>query len=276
VTAEEFQSAPRPAEHANACGRATYSFGDVDAAAVRLQLLDRVFAPPTRAVLEVAASAGVGLAVDLGCGPGFSTRAIAEQLRPERLVGLEISESFLRWARDVEPSATWFAHDVTSVPFPTGGADVLHARFVLSHLARPESVVLAWLSQLNRGGYLLAQDDEQIVTSVPALVAYEEMARSLVTQRGGDLWVGARLAQFVPPPDFAVVLSRVYRHSVPAALAAQMFGMNFAVWRHDPFVVQDHSVAVLDALGEELDDLAGRDDPREVIFEIRQLAYRRR
>lgn len=276
MTAEEMQGAPMREVQADSRGRATYSFGDVDAAAVRLQLLDRVFAPPTRAVLQVAASADVGLAVDLGCGPGFSTRAIAEQLRPGRLVGLEISESFLRRAPEVEPRATWFAHDVTSVPFPTGPADVLHARFVLSHLAGPESVVLSWLGQLNRGGCLLAQDDEQIVTGVPALVAYEEMARSLVTRRGGDLWVGARLAHYVPPPDFAIVLNRVYRHSIPAALAAQMFGMNFAVWRHDPLIVQGHSTAALDALGNELHRLAVGDDPREVVFEIRQLGYRRR
>ncbi|HZU74432.1 MAG TPA: hypothetical protein VE990_16850, partial [Acidimicrobiales bacterium] len=59
-----------------------YSFGDTDAAAERLALLDRVFDAPSGALLTEAAARGVGLAVDLGCGPGHSTRRLAELTQP--------------------------------------------------------------------------------------------------------------------------------------------------------------------------------------------------
>ena len=111
-------------------------------------------------------------------------------LSPGRLVGLDVSEAFLARAANGGLGAEWLAHDVTVMPLPTGPADLLHARFVLSHLADPESVLLSWLGQLNPGGSLVVQDDEEITTSHAVLVAYEDMARLLVARKGGDLWVG--------------------------------------------------------------------------------------
>jgi SAM-dependent methyltransferase len=262
-----------PTGHHN---RASYAFGDVELAARRLQLLDRVFAEPSRALLGVAASGPIGLAVDLGCGPGWSTRLLSETLRPFRLAGLDTSQSFLQMARAAGPPGTaWFSHDITSVPFPTGPADLLHARFVLCHLPEAETVLRKWLGQLNPGGYLLTQDDQEIVARHPVLVSYEEMARSLVAARGADLWVGARLARLDAPKGFQKVVNKLYRHRVPVALAAQMFAMNFAVWRHDPHITTEYPGAVLEEMGVALNTLAGRDDSGDVVFAIRQIGYRR-
>jgi SAM-dependent methyltransferase len=255
---------------------AGYAFGDVDLAAQRLHLVDRVFVEPSRSLLEVAAAGRVELAVDLGCGPGWSTRLLHETLWPVRLAGLDNSHSFLEMARATGPPGTaWFAHDVTSVPFPTGPADLLHARFVLCHLPEPETVLNKWLGQLNPGGYLLTQDDQEIIARHPVLVSYEEMARSLVAARGADLWVGARLARIETPEGTQKVVNKVYRHRVPVALAAQMFAMNFAVWRHDPHVTARYPGSVLDEMGAALSRLARSAGPGDVVFAIRQLGYRR-
>jgi trans-aconitate methyltransferase len=238
--------------------------------------LDRVFAEPSRSLLDVAASGRIRLAVDLGCGPGFSTRLLHETLQPLRLAGLDNSRPFLQMALSAGPPGTdWFAHDVTSVPFPTGPADLVHARFVLCHLPEPEEVLRQWLGQLTPGGYLFSQDDQEIIARHPVLVSYEEMARSLVAARGADLWVGARLARFEPPAGFTQVVNKVYRHRVPVALAAQMFAMNFAVWRHDPHITAGYNGSVLEEMGTALGMLAGSDDTEDVIFAIRQLAFRR-
>ena len=100
------------------------------------------------------------------------------------------------------------------------------------------------------------------------------MARLLVARKGGDLWVGARLAALEPPLGVHRVVSRVYRHHVPAALAAQMFAMNFAVWRHDPDVTVQHPPSALENLADDLAALATSSDPHDVVFHIRQLGYR--
>src|SRR6266436_2669560 len=63
-----------------------YTFGDTDIAARRLELLAHVFEHSTRAFLREAPAARLGLAqnlaqkiaIDLGCGPGFTTHLIAK------------------------------------------------------------------------------------------------------------------------------------------------------------------------------------------------------
>jgi trans-aconitate 2-methyltransferase len=256
-------------------GTRRYAFGDAEEATQRLQLLDRVFAQPSRTLVDTVGRRPVGLAVDLGCGPGLTTRLLAEGLRPDRLAGLDASRAFLTQAATAVPSAEWFLHDVTKVPFPTGPADVLHARFVLAHLAGPESLLAKWLEQLTPGGTLLVLEDEEIVADHPVLIAYEEMARSLVARRGGDLWVGARLARLEPPQGYETVENRVQSHRVPAALAARMFSMNFAVWRRDPFIIAEYPASLLEEMGTGLARAARADGGGDVDFRLRQLAIRR-
>src|SRR5258708_35887545 len=84
-----------------------YAFGDTDIAARRLELLANVFEHSMRACLREAPAARLGLAqnlaqkiaIDLGCGPGFTTHLIAETLGFSRVVGLETSKRFIELAR---------------------------------------------------------------------------------------------------------------------------------------------------------------------------------
>jgi hypothetical protein len=63
-----------------------YLFGDGDAAARRLELLARLFDAPTRAFVRQAGAGRRGLAFDLGCGPGFTTHLLADELECERVI----------------------------------------------------------------------------------------------------------------------------------------------------------------------------------------------
>jgi hypothetical protein len=78
-----------------------YAFGDTSLAARCLALLADVFEPPSRAFLERFAgpvSSGaepLDLAVDLGCGPGHSTRLVATMVGARRTLGLDQSGSFV-------------------------------------------------------------------------------------------------------------------------------------------------------------------------------------
>ena len=67
--------------------RDTYTFGDDEVAARRLELLAHVYEPPTRALLARWAPPVVGLAVDLGCGPGHTTRLLHELTRTRDVAG---------------------------------------------------------------------------------------------------------------------------------------------------------------------------------------------
>ncbi|HXQ57593.1 MAG TPA: osmotically inducible protein OsmC, partial [Actinomycetes bacterium] len=76
-----------------------YAFGDSALAARRLGLLAQVFEPTSRSFLTDAAAHPVGpppeLAVDLGCGPGHTTRLLVSVLGPRRTLGLDQSAFFV-------------------------------------------------------------------------------------------------------------------------------------------------------------------------------------
>ena len=110
-----------------------YAFGDSAPAARRLGLLADLFEPTTRAFLEQFAGRPFGLAVDLGCGTGHTTRLLASVLGPRRALGLDQSASFVARAAAAAPAGVSFAvHDVRTIPFPTGGpSGLLFCRLLL-------------------------------------------------------------------------------------------------------------------------------------------------
>ena len=73
----------------------SYLFQDTDRAARRLQVLADVFAPSSRAFMQDIVSVVPQLAVDLGCGPGYTTRLLVDTTRCVRAIGLDNSEHFL-------------------------------------------------------------------------------------------------------------------------------------------------------------------------------------
>jgi len=142
-----------------------YLFGHTDVAAQRLQVLAEVFADSTRAFLRQVNRSKLALAVDLGCGPGLSTRLIAEILRCHHVVGLDTSPHFISLAQ--QPNAdgiSFYLHDVTAVPFPVSPCDLLYCRFLLTHLKQPRDILEKWATQLRSEGLLLMEEAEWIET----------------------------------------------------------------------------------------------------------------
>jgi len=251
-----------------------YAFGDNDPAAERLAMVADVFAQPSRALLGELSGLRFRVAIDLGCGPGHSSQLLADQAAPEQLVGIDLSENYLERARARGLSqARWHRHDVTDLPLPQAPADLIYARLVLAHLSERATVLAGWLSQLCPEGCLVLEEDEEILAETEVLADYELMAKTLISDRGGDLYVGRLLAEMVPPP-YQVALSRTYNHAVPDPIAARLFAMNFRVWRTDPLVLARYSSSALDGLARGLDALAASRARGTVDFVIRQLIVR--
>ncbi len=72
-----------------------YLFQDTDIAATRLNVLAGVFAESTKSFVIETARCQPGFVVDLGCGPGYTTHALADIFQGSRVVGLENSEHFM-------------------------------------------------------------------------------------------------------------------------------------------------------------------------------------
>ena len=255
----------------------TYTFGDSGLAARRLSLVAETFAESSRAFLLESVKARPQLAADLGCGPGYTTRLLAETLDPEHAVGLDNSESFLAQARTIATEKVSFQlHDITSAPFPNGPFDLIYGRLVLTHLPEPEKVILMWGTQLHPRGLLLIEEVERIDTDIPALVTYLDIQQAMLAHQHNELYIGPRLDAITGSDKLQRRVSRIGTLQVPARRAAEMFHMNLGVWRHNDFVRAKYDSATLDSLLHDLDAIAqGHTDARPVNWQLRQIVMER-
>lgn len=127
--------------------RHNYAFRDNASASQRLDTLDEMFGESSREFVSTYPNRGTKLALDLGCGPGHTTRLLAESLRAQRTVGVDQSEVYVQNARARYPNLEFQSLDVTrEMPLPP--ANVIYARFLLSHLPDPLEQVVHWSRHL--------------------------------------------------------------------------------------------------------------------------------
>jgi trans-aconitate 2-methyltransferase len=253
-----------------------YVFGDTDVAARRLDLVADAWESPSTAFLRDDVPHRPRLAVDLGCGPGHTTRLVASTTGATRTIGFDTSEAFIARARANAPEGVAFLHhDVMDLPFPTGRANLVYARFVLSHIPRPDRLVRAWMTQLELGGVLAIDEVEWIRTNDPTLRRYLTLLAALFEARGSSLAAGLIADRFDGGRGGRKRTSVVRVHPVPAALAAELFALNFASWREEPFVRDHHSRADLDDLDSELRALAQGPSRATITWAMRQITFER-
>jgi SAM-dependent methyltransferase len=249
---------------------AAYAFGRDDVAARRLRMMHDLLAPASTSLLaEVACLGPFDVVLDLGCGPGWTSRLLDGVLRPGRLVGLDLSEPFLRLASAALPRGRFLRHDLLQLPWPGTPAGLAYARYVLTHLSDPEALVRQWMSQLRPGGLLVLEENEWIACRQPVFVQYLDTVGELLTGRGHDLNVGSRLAAIGPPPQR---LSRVREVPAPTAHVAAMFRLNLSAWRGHPDLPRRVDVTWLDR---ELAELERSPEHGEITWGLRRLVFGR-
>jgi organic hydroperoxide reductase OsmC/OhrA/SAM-dependent methyltransferase len=314
-----------------------YAFRDTETAARRLALVSDVFDPSSRAFVHDRVSATfdhdrvsatfdhdrvsatfdhdrvsatfdhdrvsahgpseVRLAVDLGCGPGHTTRLLAAATGAARTVGLDASTAFVAAAVGADPvtaqggglsadgaaELAFLRHDVSRLPFPAQAreADVVYARLLLPHLVDVTDAIGGWITQLAPHGLLLLDEVEAIDTDQPALSAYLDHARQLLAARGTTLHAGRLvntalhdLAAHSPGTSFEVEYNATEPVRPTVQAAAEMFGLNLAVWRDDP-LYRDRQPE-LDRLAADLAALAaGPEHDGHITWTMRRVAVRR-
>ena len=236
--------------------RSGYTFGDSATASERLARVAHVFAPSTDAFLARLSGPAPRRVLDLGCGPGHTTRLLARTFDGAMVCGLEQSAAFLAEARLVATPGTSFERaDVTRTPLPGAPADLIFARFVLSHLRDRRRVLRGWFDALSSGGVLAVEEVDRIETDDAVFREYLGITSGLMADRGGELYVGPELVATARGLGGSSVADVATSVTPATAEIATIFRLNLQSWRSDPWVVANH--------GQRLDTLAAALRARE-------------
>ncbi len=171
--------------------------------------------------------------LDLGAGPGFASRDLAELLGPEgRVLAVDASPRF-HSVLTAQPRAPGSAPiearlgDVTSLDLPEGSLDGAWARWVLCFVSDPHSVIASVARALRPGGAFAIQDyfDWGGIFLAPRSAAFERMRDAVVEsarRSGGDFQIGSRLPALLLGHGFELVrLDSIVELARPGSLLWQ-------------------------------------------------------
>ena len=257
-----------------------YTFGDSDLAAERLRLLARVFEPSSTRLLSWLEQPGGEVAIDLGCGPGFTTRLLARHTSTRRVIGLDQSLRLLEAAaREIaDPRLSFAACDVTRPPFPAPEASLLYSRFLLTHLRDPVGALHAWASVVLPGALLVLEETAFMVAENPAFSRYYALVERMQAHYGQRMYVGRDLGALAEStaPSWSVESSEVAVSALPAADMARLHLLNLQTWSSDPFAQANYGAAELADIAERLSAIAsGTQSAAPVSLGMGQVVLRR-
>jgi trans-aconitate 2-methyltransferase len=236
-----------------------YTFGDNDQASTRLRRLAELYEPETRELLQHSGARSPHLAVDLGCGPGWTTRLLHKVLDADRTVGLDASERYIAEARSNNRDARvkFEVHNVVHAPFPVVAPNVMLCRFLLTHLRALGEVLTLWASVAAPSGLLIVHETESLETDHPSLRRYYELVAALQEHYGQTLRVGAVLEGCFANTGWRLTESRRHVVERPAKSLAELHLANLRTWRHDQFACQSFDPSEIDLIERSLEKIVG-------------------
>ena len=166
-----------------------YTFGTSESAQYRLEEIAKFFNPRASEFIRNYINTPIDSAIDLGCGPGFTTDMLYHATHCHQVYGFDTSANFLKMASKRFKDYTFIEHDVTQVPFPVQ-AEFMHVRFLLSHLKAVVELVNLWITQLLENGILIIEELEGVETKVHVFKEYLSINCGLIASQGASLYGG--------------------------------------------------------------------------------------
>lgn len=235
-----------------------YTFGDTDVAAERLRLLGRVFEPSSGRLLASLGNPSGELAVDLGCGPGSTTRLLAQHVTCERVVGLDQSERLLAQATREQASEriSFLQADVSAPPFPLPAANVLYSRHLLTHLRQPGEIVRAWAGAAQANALLVLEETAFMTGEHPAFPRYYALVERMQAHYGQRMYIGRELEAVTRCAEWSHERAEITVAPLPARDMARLHSLNLSTWSNDHFAQANYDQEELATLGAELARIA--------------------
>ncbi len=161
----------------------------------RLAGLAGVFDPATRALVQRIRPQIGWRCIDVGAGAGTIATHLADCTGASgEVLALDRDVRFLDRSGDMR--VTVVEADVTDPAFDPGRFDLVHCRFVLTHLRERDEVLARIVSWLKPGGWLLVSDPAELGIAGSTATAYRETSLALLEAvaetLGTDIDLGRR------------------------------------------------------------------------------------
>jgi SAM-dependent methyltransferase len=192
-------------------GKSTYIIRGGVEGRERLRILSRVMRPSTLALLHRAGIRPGMSCLEIGCGGGDLAFDMARIVGSAgRVVGTDIDQKKIEIAtneaREQQLTNVEFRFaDITQTE-PENEFDLIHARFVLTHLVNPAGALAKMHRGLRPGGIIVIEDiDFRGYLCYPddaALWRYVELYTETVQRRGADANIGPRLPSLLTGAGF--------------------------------------------------------------------------
>jgi ubiquinone/menaquinone biosynthesis C-methylase UbiE len=151
--------------------------------------------------------------LEIGCGTGVLTRALAQRAEVTTVVAVDQGASLLEKARKLAadlPNVSFQEADARSLPFAKASFDVVVFDSVLSHVPGPEAALLEAFRVLCPLGYLAIFDGDYATTTV-GLGPHDPLQACADAMMAGsvhDRWVTRRLPALARQHEFEVIRTR--------------------------------------------------------------------
>lgn len=212
----------------------SYIHGTTDAEQARLTLMNRAINAPAIAEMRLAAGNRV---LDVGCGLAQLSRMMAREVgEGGAVVGIERDARQLEGARrQAEESGECElvdlregdAYDPPLLEGEWGSFDVVHSRFVLEHLTRPQEAANIMVRAAKPGGRIILQDDDHdVIRFSPGLSSFERVWHAYArcyAAMGMDGYIGRRLPEILR--DAGAVPSHATWLNYGECAGSELFGV---------------------------------------------------
>jgi trans-aconitate 2-methyltransferase len=258
-------------------GAKNYTFGDTGEASVRLRRLAELYEPESRELLTRGGCNSPRVAIDLACGPGWTTQLVHDVLEPRRTVGIDASARFIDEAQANHGNELeFYVGDVTQGHLPVAEPDVFFCRFLLTHLAQVGEALAAWARAAAPNATLFIHETESLETENPVMDRYYEHVARLQEHYGQALYMGGLLTAFVEQSGWKVVENHRVMLEKPAQKMAELHLSNLRTWKNDTFAKKTFDAREIDSLEKSLERIVrGQDDAGIVVNAARQIIARR-
>jgi ubiquinone/menaquinone biosynthesis C-methylase UbiE len=156
--------------------------------------------------------------LDLGCGTGIISQAIAQSLTSGSIVGVDRSPAMVLAAqnRAQEQEMTNLTFQVGSsenLNLPSSSCDFVYARLLFQHLSNPQETLSEIQRVLKPGGIICIVDVDNDWTMfhppVPSINTFQQYITKIQQQQGGDPQIGRKLGGYLTTARFAQIKTSI-------------------------------------------------------------------